>query len=55
MTESQARAQARRFSRKYLTFWYVREVSPENFQPYAHSSDDAQTVACFYNGVEQKD
>ena len=27
MPKAQARAKARRYSRQYLTFWYVREVS----------------------------
>ena len=47
MPKSQARAKARKYSRQYLTFWYVREVSPGQFAPWAHSSDDERTVATF--------
>lgn len=52
MPKSWARALARRYSRKYLTFWYVREVTPGKFEPWAHSSDDERTVATFYCGKE---
>ena len=52
MTKIQARIQARRYSDRYNTFWYVREVSPGVFQPYAHHSDDARTVSTFYCGKE---
>ena len=54
MTKIQARIQARRYSDRYNTFWYVREVSPGVFQPYAHHSDDERTVATFYCGKEWK-
>ena len=54
MTKIQARMQARRYSDRYNTFWYVREVSPGVFQPYAHHSDDDRTVATFYCGKEWK-
>ena len=54
MTKIQARIQARRYSDRYNTFWYVREVSPGVFQPYAHNSDDDRTVATFYCGKEWK-
>ena len=54
MTKIQARIQARRYSDRYNTFWYVREVSPGVFQPYAHHSDDDRTVATFYCGKEWK-
>ena len=54
MTKIQARIQARRYSDRYNTFWYVREVSPGVFQPYAHHSDDGRTVATFYCGKEWK-
>ena len=50
MTIDQARAKARKYSRQYMTFWYVREVKPGDFQPYAHHSDDERTVATFYCG-----
>ena len=50
MNIDQARAHARKYSNKYLTFWYVREVKPGVFEPYAHSSDDKRTVATFYCG-----
>lgn len=52
MPKSQARAKARKYSRQYLTFWYVREVSPGQFAPWAHDSDDERTVATFYCGRE---
>lgn len=52
MPKSQARAKARKYSRQYMTFWYVREVSPGQFAPWAHSSDDERTVATFYCGRE---
>ena len=54
MPKSQARAKARKYSRQYMTFWYVREVTPGVFQPYAHHSDDERTVATFYCGKEWK-
>ena len=54
MPKSQARAKARRYSRQYATFWYVREVSPGQFAPWAHHSDDERTVATFYCGDEWK-
>lgn len=52
MPKAQARAKARKYSRQYMTFWYVREVSPGQFAPWAHSSDDERTVATFYCGRE---
>ena len=52
MNIDQARALACKYSNKYLTFWYVREVKPGVFEPYAHSSDDERTVATFYCGQE---
>ena len=54
MTKIQARIRARCYSDAYCTFWYVREVTPGVFQPYAHSSDDARTVVTFYCGKEWK-
>ena len=54
MSKSQARIQARRYSDRYNTFWYVREVTPGVFQPYAHHSDDERTVSTFYCGEEWK-
>ena len=50
MDIDRARALARKYSNKYLTFWHVREVKPGVFEPYAHSSDDERTVATFYCG-----
>ena len=47
MDKCVAMAKARKYSKQYLTFWYVREVSPGEFAPWAHSSDDARTVATF--------
>ena len=52
MPKSQARAFARRYSRKYLTFWYVRDMQKGTFEPYAHHSDDERTLATFYCGKE---
>ena len=54
MKKSQAQAKARKYSRQYMTFWYVREVSPGQFAPWAHHSDDERTVATFYCGDEWK-
>lgn len=51
----QAKALAKKYSKKYLTFWYVREVKPGEFEPYAHSSGDDKTVAAYYCGDEWKD
>lgn len=55
MTLTIASIQARRFSLKYATFWYVREVSPNVFEPYAHHSDDERTVATYYNGQKYEE
>lgn len=50
MTKTQAKALAKKYSLKYMTFWYVRETKPQEFEPWAHSSDDERTVATFYCG-----
>ena len=50
MTLTMAKAKARRYSKQYSTFWYVRQVAPNKFEPWAHSSDDERTVATFYCG-----
>ena len=50
LTKRQADILAKSFSKKYLTFWYVRQLSPLQFEPWAHSSNDAQTVSSFYCG-----
>ena len=55
MTKTQARAKARKYSKNYGTFWYVRETKPGVFEPWAHSSDDERTVAVFFAGQEWKD
>ena len=55
MNKYVAKARARRYSKQYATFWFVREVSPGQFEPYAHSSEDKQTVVTFYCGEERKD
>ena len=47
-----AKIKARRYSKKYGTFWYVRQVAPNDYQPYAHNSDDERTVATYFNGVD---
>lgn len=52
LSKMRARASARKFSRQYCTFWYVREVKPGVFEPWAHSSNDARTVASFYCGKD---
>lgn len=49
MTLQKAKLQAKQLSKRYI-FWYVREVQPGVFEPYAHSSDDAQTVASYMQG-----
>jgi len=51
MTKIQACLKAKRLSIQYGV-WYVREVKPGAFEPWAHSSDDAQTVACYISGKE---
>ena len=53
-TLAHARYVARKCSTEYLTFWYVREVTPNNFHSWAHDSDDEKTVACFYCGSEMR-
>lgn len=50
MTLTIASIKARRLSLEYGTFWYVREVSQNVFEPYAHHSDDERTVATYLNG-----
>lgn len=52
MTLIMAKAKARRFSKQYGTFWYVREVAPGKFEPWAHDSDDERTVATYFNGED---
>lgn len=49
-----ARTFAKAYSRKFCTFWYVRNVGPNEYEPRAHDSGDAYTVATFYCGEEQK-
>lgn len=41
---------ASEYSKKYLTHWYVRDVGNNLYSPWAHSSDDEKTVACYYCG-----
>jgi hypothetical protein len=48
-----ARLQARAYSDKYNTHWYVREVSQGVFEAWAHDSEDKRTVAKFYCGREE--
>lgn len=55
LTKAQAQIRARRYSHRYLTYWYVREVKPGEFEPWAYSSDDAQTVTTFYCGEDWTD
>lgn len=50
-----ARILAKRYSLRFLTHWYVREVSKGEFEPWAHHSGDERTVAVFYCGEEVKD
>jgi len=52
MTKLRARICAKLFSKEYLTFWFVREVKPGIFEPWAHSTNDERTVATFYCGKE---
>ena len=50
MTKRQADILAKFYSKKYLTFWYVREVHPGQFEPWAHDLNDGLTVSSFYCG-----
>lgn len=52
LTLTMARAQAKRFSNKYNCSWFVRKISNNNFQPWAHDSETESTVAQFYCGKE---
>ena len=49
-TKKRADFLAKEYSKKYLTFWYVREVHPGQFEPWAHDLDDGLTVSSFYCG-----
>ena len=49
-TKRRADFLAKEYSKKYLTFWYVREVKPGQFEPWAHDLDDGLTVSSFYCG-----
>jgi hypothetical protein len=51
MTLIQARYKARKYSRQYNTFWYVRQVDGD-FEPWAHDTEDGSIVATFYLGNE---
>ena len=55
LTKKQADRLAKEYSLKYCTFWFVREVKPGEFEPWAYSSDDAQTVTTFYCGEDWTD
>jgi hypothetical protein len=44
-----AKTRAMRYSNQYGTFWYVRKVEG-GYAPWAHSSDDENTVATYYCG-----
>ena len=50
MTLLRAKLLAKHYSNQYYS-WYVREVTPGNFEPWAHDSEDHQTVAAYYSGV----
>lgn len=50
MTLDQAKFKARKFSNQYSTFWYVREVKPGQFEPWAHDPEDGTIVATYYLG-----
>ena len=50
LTKRQADILSKSFSKKYLTFWYVREVEPGQFEPWAHDLNDALTISSFYCG-----
>jgi len=41
---------AKKYSKQYMTFWYVRKITDNDYQPWAHSSEDEATVATFYYG-----
>lgn len=51
MTLTQAKLKAARYSIRYGV-WYVRRIRDNEFEPYAYSSDDSDTVACFIAGKE---
>ena len=51
-TKEQADRLAKGYSLKYCTFWYVREVKPGEFEPWAHDLDDGCSVSCFYCGED---
>lgn len=52
MTRSVACIKARRYSNRYNTFWYVREVKPGEFEPWAHGLDNGLTVNSYCCGKE---
>ena len=52
LTKKQADRLAKEYSLKYCTFWFVREVKPGEFEPWAHDLDDGLTVNSYYCGKE---
>jgi hypothetical protein len=53
MTLLQARIKARKYSKQYYSFWYVREMKDKTFQPWAHAPDPMESqYAVFYCGKE---
>ena len=45
-----ASRQARLYSIKYLTSWFVRKMPNGDFEAYAHDSNNSDTVLAFYCG-----
>lgn len=54
-TKLQADLLARGYSLKYSTVWYVREVKPGEFEPWAHDLEDGCTHSAFHCGRRLKD
>lgn len=50
MTLERAKLKACYFSNRYLTFWYVRQVSAYEYEPWAHDPEDGTIVATYYVG-----
>ena len=55
LTLAMARAQAKRFSSEYCTFWYVKQLGAQDYAAWAHSDNSAAFVSTFYCGREVKE
>lgn len=54
-TMTRPRYEARRYSRQYGCYWYVRQYADGSYEAYAHGAEGHATdkdVACFYCGKE---